>query len=154
MARINLEQIPEQHGSKYPKPFDAPCAGRYFRRLGEAAGLTKLGVTLVRLAPGAWSGQRHFHEAEDEFLYLLSGELVLVTNAGEEVVRAGDCAGWKAGERDGHHLINRGSEDAVFLAMSNRDGADKGEYPDIDLKFEGDRYAGKGKYLHKDGTEY
>ena len=154
MPRIHPGQLPEQSGSKYPKPFDEVCKGRHFRRLGEAAGLTKLGVTMVRLAPGGWSGQRHFHEQEDEFLYLISGELVLVTDAGEEVVRAGDCAAWKAGERDGHHLINRGDNDAVFLAMSNRDAGDSGEYPDIDLRFEGDRYSGKGRYLHKDGSAY
>jgi uncharacterized cupin superfamily protein len=152
--RIEPEKVPEQSGSRYPAPFAEPCKGRHFRRLGDAAGLTKLGVSLVRLAPGAWSGQRHFHECEDEFLYMLNGELVLVTDAGEQVVRAGDCAAWKAGDRDGHHLINRGAAEATFLAISNRDGADRGEYPDIDLLFAGNRYAGEGKYLHKDGTPY
>jgi uncharacterized cupin superfamily protein len=153
-SRIDLAQVPEQSGSRYPSPFDEPCRERYAKRLGDAAGLTRLGVTLVRLAPGAWSGQRHFHEEEDEFLYMLSGELVLVTNAGEEVVRAGDCAAWKAGDRNAHCLQNRGTEEATFLAISNRSGDDHGEYPDIDLKFTGDRYHGQGRYLHKDGRSY
>ena len=154
MPKLDLTRIPERSGSAYPAPFDEPCRARHFRRLGEVAGLTALGVTMVRLPPGAWSSQRHWHEAEDEFLYMIRGELVLVTDAGEEIVRAGDCAAFKAGVHDGHCLQNRSSEDAEFLAISNRSGEDRGEYPDIDLRFEGDRYAGKGAYLHKDGTPY
>jgi uncharacterized cupin superfamily protein len=154
MPRIDLQSIPERKGSSYPSPHDVPCRERLFRRLGEAAGLTRLGVTMVRLPPGAWSSQRHWHELEDEFLYMIEGELVMVTDAGEEIVRAGDCAAWKAGARDGHCLQNRSDRDALFLAMSSRDEADHGEYSDIDMKFTGGRYSGRGAFVHKDGTPY
>jgi uncharacterized cupin superfamily protein len=154
MPRIDVEAVPERTGSSYPAPHDEPCRERRFRRLGEFAGLTKLGVTRVRLPPGAWSSQRHWHALEDEFLYMIEGELVMVTDAGEEIVRAGDCAAWKAGVRDGHCLQNRSTSDAVFLAISSRDEADHGEYSDIDMKFTGGRYSGRGVYVHKDGTPY
>ena len=153
-SRLDLTAVPTQRGSRYPAPHDLPCAGREVQRLGLAAGLTKLGVSRVRLPPGAWSSQRHWHAEEDEFLYLLEGELVLVTDAGEELVRAGDCAGFKAGSPNGHCLQNRSGQDAVFLAISNCSDDDFGEYPDIDLKFTAGRYSGRGKYLHKDGSDY
>jgi uncharacterized cupin superfamily protein len=131
-----------------------PCRGRSWRRLGEAAGLTQLGVNLVHLAPGAWSSQRHWHSHEDEFVYVLGGELVLVTDAGEETLRAGDCVGFKAGVRDGHCLQNRSAADATFLVVGSRSEADHGEYPDIDLVFTAGRYSGSSEYRHKDGTPY
>ena len=93
MPKIDLKNAPSGSGSSYPPPFDEPCRGRSWHRLGVAAGLTHLGVNLVRLAPGAWSSQRHWHTHEDEFVYVLSGELMLVTDAGEEVLVAGDSAG-------------------------------------------------------------
>ena len=154
MPKIDVNAVPERTGTSYPPPFDAPCRERRFRRLGEAGNLTRLGVTMVRLPPGAWSSQRHWHEVEDEFLYMIEGELVMVTDAGEEIVRAGDCATFKAGVPDGHCLQNRSSADALFLAISTRDDADRGTYSDIDMKFTGARYAGQGAYLHKDGTPY
>lgn len=105
----------------------------------------------MRLAPGAWSSQRHWHSAEDEFVYLLEGELVLVTDAGEEILRPGDCAGFKAGVRDGHHLQNRTDRDAVVLEVGSRKiEDDEGDYPDIDMRF----LKGDGGYVHKDGTPY
>jgi uncharacterized cupin superfamily protein len=154
MARIDPTSAPAGSGSRYPPPFDVPCRGRSWRRLGEAAGLTQLGVNLVHLAPGAWSSQRHWHSHEDEFVYVLGGELVLVTDAGEETLRTGDCVGFKAGVRDGHCLQNRSANDATFLVVSSRDEADHGEYPDIDLVFTAGRYSGGGGYRHKDGTPY
>jgi uncharacterized cupin superfamily protein len=154
MPILDRSRIPEQVGSKYPAPFDAPCRERRFRRLGEAGGLTRLGVAEVLLPPGAWSSQRHWHAEEDELLYMLEGELVLVTDSGEEVVCAGDCATFKAGVRDGHCLQNRSTAPARFLAMSNRSDQDRGEYPGLDLVFDGDRYSGRGRYLHRDGTPY
>jgi uncharacterized cupin superfamily protein len=154
MPKLDLSKIAEKSGSTYPAPFDEPCRGRRFRRLGEAGGLKKLGVTIATLPPGSWSSQRHWHVAEDEFLYMISGELVMVTDAGEEIVRAGDMAAWPAGVPDGHCLQNRSDADAVFLAISNRDDGDAGEYPDIDLKFAGNRYAGQSRFLHKDGRPY
>jgi uncharacterized cupin superfamily protein len=121
------------------------------QRLGDAAGLSDFGVNLMRLAPGAWSSQRHWHSAEDEFVYVLEGELVLVTDAGEEILRPGDCAGFKAGVQDGHHLQNRAGRDAVVLEIGSRKvDDDEGDYPDIDMRF----LKGDGGYVHKDGTPY
>jgi uncharacterized cupin superfamily protein len=154
MAKIDASSAPAGSGSRYPAPFDVPCRGRSWRRLGEAAGLTQFGVNLVHLAPGAWSSQRHWHSHEDEFVYVLSGELVLVTDAGEETLRAGDCVGFKAGVRDGHCLQNRSAAAASFLVVGSRSEADHGEYPDIDLVFTAGRYSGSSEYRHKDGTPY
>ena len=138
-------------GSRYPAPYDAPCAARTRQRLGDAAGLTDFGVNLLRLPPGVWSSQRHWHTAEDEFLYVLEGEVVLVTDAGEQILKAGDCAGFKAGIKEGHHLQNRSSRDAVVLEIGSRKVAeDEGEYPDIDLRF----LKGDAGYAHMDGTPY
>ena len=155
MPRIDLQAAPSGSGSSYPAPFDEPCRGRSWHRLGLAAGLTHLGVSLVRLAPGAWSSQRHWHTHEDEFVYVLSGEFVLVTDEGEDVLRAGDSAGFPAGVRNGHRLENRTTHDATFLVASNRSDDDGGEYSDIDMVFKAGRYTGGGGgYYHKDGTPY
>jgi uncharacterized cupin superfamily protein len=149
--RIDLREVPSVAGSGYPAPFDRPCAGRTRQRIGDAAGLSDFGVNLLRLPPGAWSSQRHWHSAEDEFVYLLEGELVLVTDDGEEILRAGDCAGFKAGIHDGHHLQNRTGRDAVVLEIGARKVAeDEGDYPDIDMRF----LKGDGGYVRKDGTPY
>jgi uncharacterized cupin superfamily protein len=149
--RIDPNAVPAVTGSHYPTPYDAPCAARVRRRLGDAAGLTDFGVNLLRLPPGTWSSQRHWHSAEDEFVYVLEGEVVLTTDAGEEILRAGDCAGFKAGLRDGHHLQNRSARDAVLLEVGSRKSAeDEGEYPDIDMRF----LKAEAGYAHKDGTPY
>jgi len=154
MPKIDVPAAPLVRGSKYPPPFDEPCRTRENRQLGIAARLTQFGVNLTRLPPGAWSSQRHFHEREDEFVWVLEGEVVLVDDAGEQVLRAGDCAGFPAAERNGHHLQNRAARDAVLLTVGTRDPADHGEYPDIDMKFLPGRYSGGGGYAHKDGTRY
>jgi len=139
-------------GSGYPAPYDEPCRQRKRVRLGDAAGLTQFGVNLLRLPPGVWSSQRHWHSAEDEFVYVLEGEVVLVTNAGEEVLRAGDCAGFKAGEPDGHQLQNRSNAEVVLLEIGSRNPeGDAVDYPDIDLTI---RAGARASYLHKDGTPY
>jgi uncharacterized cupin superfamily protein len=149
--RIELTKIPVKTGSGYPAPFDLPCAARARQRLGDAAGLTDFGVNLLRLPPGAWSSQRHWHSAEDEFVYIVEGELVLVTDAGEELLRSGDCAGFKAGVKDGHHLQNRSDRDAILLEVGSRRVAeDEGEYPDIDLRF----LKNDEGYAHRDWTPY
>jgi len=151
MKKLDLAAIPVESGSSYPPPFDAPCEGSRFQRLGRAAGLTEFGVNLTRLAPGAWSSQRHWHTHEDEFVMVLEGELALVTDAGEEILRAGDCAAFKAGDPDGHHLINRSDRVAVVLEVGNSDPRrDRCDYPDIDMVAE----PGDGPYLHRDGTPY
>jgi uncharacterized cupin superfamily protein len=154
MPGINLADVPQQTGTRYPPPFDVPCKNRFWQRLGDAAGLTQFGVNLVRLSPGTWSSQRHWHSHEDEFVYVLEGELVLVTDQGEEILRAGGCAGFKAGERNGHCLQNRSSQEAKMLVVGSRHDEDHGEYPDIDLIFTAGRAAGKDVYLHKDGSPY
>lgn len=151
MRKIDVESVPKRVGSSYPPPYDEPCLARTRRPLGDAAGLTQFGVNLLRLAAGAWSSQRHWHTHEDEFVYVLEGEVVLVSDAGEEMLRAGDCAGFRAGERDGHHLQNRSGKDAVVLEVGTRDPAhDAADYPDIDLAIG----PGTGGFVHKDGTPY
>lgn len=158
MPRIDIDSAPRFKGSTYPAPFDEPCRDRAGVRLGIAAHLTQFGVNLVTLPPGAWSSQRHWHTREDEFLYMLSGELVLVEDDGETVLKPGDCAGWKAGVENGHHLINKSARDAVCLVVGTRDDDDTGDYPDIDMRFERSPYDDKGGpgggFTHKDGTPY
>ena len=146
--RIDLNAAKVRTGTAYPAPFDAPCLERTRRQLGDAAGLTDFGVNLLRLPPGTWSSQRHWHTVEDEFVYVLEGELTLVTDAGEEILRVGDCAGFKAGVCDGHHLQNRTDKDAVAIEIGSRKAEDEGEYSDIDMRF------GPEGYFHKDGKPY
>jgi uncharacterized cupin superfamily protein len=149
--RIDSHGVPVSVGSGYPSPFHAACAGRERARLGDLAGLTDFGVNLMRLRPGVWSSQRHWHSAEDEFVYILEGEVVLVTDAGVETLRAGDCAGFKAGVKDGHHLQNRSRADALVLEIGSRkEQEDEGEYSDIDMRF----LKADGGYAHKDGRPY
>ena len=147
--KIDITALKSVVGTLYPPPFDEPCRARERTRLGDAAGLTQYGVNLLRLPPGAWSSQRHWHAKEDEFVYVLLGEVVLVTNAGEEVLRAGDCAGFKGGDPDGHCLQNRGAVDATVLEIGSRIPDEYATYSDIDMKAEPD-----GSYVHKDGTPY
>jgi uncharacterized cupin superfamily protein len=156
MPKIDIDRVPIREGSSYPAPFDEPCRGRKSLRLGDAAGLTQFGVHLVRLAPNAWASQRHWHEREDEFVYVLEGELVLVEDNGETLLRAGDTAAWPAGVHDGHHLQNRSEREASFLVVGSRDDDDHGEYSDIDMTFAVGRYSGDKActFRHKDGTPY
>lgn len=135
-------------GTGYPPPYAAPCAAREKRALGDAVGLTQFGVNLVRVPPGVWSAQRHWHTAEDEFVYIVEGELVLVTDAGEQVLRPGMVAGFPAGKADGHHLINRTARDAVYLEVGTRAAKDDVDYPDCDMQIRNDRLE------YKNGTPY
>src|SRR5215813_6595155 len=121
MKKIDLEKAPTGQGTRYPPPHDTPCKERRWKMLGSAAGLTQFGVNLVTLPPGCWSSQRHWHSHEDEFVWVVAGEAVLVTDAGEETLRAGDSAGFKAGVHDGHHLQNRTSTDVVLLVVGSRE---------------------------------
>jgi uncharacterized cupin superfamily protein len=118
-------------------------------RLGDAGGLTDFGVNLLTLKPGVWSSQRHWHRKEDEFVYVVSGEVALITDAGEELLRPGDCAGFPKNDGNGHHLINRSSKDALVLEIGTRSGGDFAFYPDIDLLLD----PAKG-YTREDGTPY
>jgi uncharacterized cupin superfamily protein len=149
MPKIDIDAAPTGHGTGYPEPFDAPCRARRRWRLGDAVGLDQFGVNLLRLPAGAWSSQRHWHEGEDEFVWVLEGEVVLVEDEGETVLRAGDCAGWKAGVKNGHCLQNRSDAEVVLLEVGTRKpGGDRGEYPDIDMTF------ASGTFCQKDGTPY
>ena len=149
--RIDLHSVPAVVGSGYPAPFGEACAARARQRLGASSGLNDFGVNLLRLPPGAWSSQRHWHTAEDEFVFVLEGEVVLITDCGEELLRAGDSAGFKAGVKDGHHLQNRSLRDAVVLEVGSRNEEDEVEYSDIDMRCS---RAGAGRFEHKDGTPY
>jgi uncharacterized cupin superfamily protein len=149
--KIDVHATTIVSGSRYPAPYHEPCKNRFRRVLGDAAGLTHFGANLTRLPAGTWSSQRHWHSAEDEFIYMLEGELVLVTDSGEEIIKAGDCVGFKAGNPDGHHLQNRSARDALYLEIgSRRPDEDDVTYPDIDLK------ATKGRegYAHVNGELY
>jgi len=151
MPKIEIDAAPTRFGTGYPPPYDAPCLDRKRWKLGDAAGLTQFGVNLLRLAPGVWSSQRHWHTAEDEFTWVVSGEVVLVTDEGEQVLRAGDCAGFPAGQANGHHLQNRSDAEAVLLEVGSRRPSEDGcEYPDIDLVID----KGALAYRHRDGTAY
>ncbi len=156
MPKIDLAKVVTREGSNYPSPFDEPCRERRVQRLGEAAGLTQFGVNIVELAPGAWASQRHWHACEDEYVYVLGGELVLIEDDGETVLVAGDSAGWAAGVESGHHLVNKSDAVARFLVVGSRNDKDHGEYSDIDMKFGQQRYSQgvKGVFQHKDGTPY
>lgn len=151
--KIDIAAVVAKVGTMYPTPHDAPCRARERKALGDAAGLTQFGVNLLRLKPGVWSAQRHWHSGEDEFIYVVSGEVVLVTDAGEETMRAGDAAGFKAGVPDGHCLQNRSNAEAVVLEVGTRDpDGDACDYPDIDMIAPA---GGKpALYAHRDGTPY
>lgn len=153
MGKIDIAPLPERSGTGYPKPYDEPCRTRRWKQLALAGGLTQYGVNLVTLRPGEWSSQRHWHSREDEFVWIVSGELVLVTEAGEETVGPGAAAAFPAGKADGHHLVNRSSAEAVFLAIGTNFEDDRCHYPDIDLMLEPD---GKGdfRFTRKSGEPY
>jgi uncharacterized cupin superfamily protein len=150
--RIDVAALTSVVGTLYPSPFDMPCRSRERTRLGDAAGLSQFGVNLLRLPPGAWSSQRHWHTREDEFVYVLSGEVVLVTDGGEEVLRAGDAAGFSAGDANGHCLQNRSNADARVLEIGTRVPGETAYYSDIDMvaQAEGNRTV----YTRRDGTPY
>lgn len=150
--RIDVAALERVTGTLYPPPFDAPCRARERRRLGDAAGLTQYSVNLLRLPPGAWSSQRHWHTKGDEFVYVVAGEVVLVTDAGEEVLRAGDCAGFPAGDPNGHCLQNRSAADAQVLEIGTRRRDDGAHYSDIDMVAPAGGQP--ARYTRRDGTPY
>jgi uncharacterized cupin superfamily protein len=149
---VDALSLPEQSSSSYPEPYRQAVQGRAHRRLGDAFGLKNFGVNLTRLAPGAWSSQRHWHTKEDEFVYIVAGEVVLKTDDGEQALRAGMCVGFPAGQKDGHCFINRTHSDVLFLAIGDRRDDDEVDYPDIDMAVR--IIDGEGRFTHKDGTPY
>lgn len=150
MPRIDIADVPEIQGTGYPPPYDAPCAERVRQRLGDAGGLADFGVNLMRLPPGNWSSQRHWHSAEDEFVYVLEGELTLIEDGGETVLRAGDCAAFPKNSGNGHHMINRSNATAVYLEVGSRSPVDVITCADIDMMSP----SSDGRFLHKDGKPY
>ncbi|MEX2296035.1 MAG: cupin domain-containing protein [Dongiaceae bacterium] len=145
-------RVTPRTGSSYPAEFRDVVGTREKRMLAAALGLTRYGVNLVHLPPGAWSSQRHWHSHEDEFVYLLEGEVTLITDAGEQTLSAGMCAGFPGGRPDGHHLVNRSGRMAIYLEIGDRDPADGADYPDIDMKAE--KESGRYVFRHKDGNPY
>jgi uncharacterized cupin superfamily protein len=148
MPKIDIEKAALRIGSAYPEPFRQAARNRKKRKLGDAGGLTQFGVNLVRLPPGEWSSQRHWHSQEDEFVYVIEGEATLITDAGEQILRAGECAAFPKNAPDGHHLINKGTADVVYLEVGSRIEEDVVEYPDIDMR------GLPSGFVHKDGTPY
>jgi uncharacterized cupin superfamily protein len=152
MPKIDIDGLNSDSATGYPEPFRQIVLGRSRKRLGNAADLTQFGVNLTTLKPGAASAQRHWHAAEDEFVYMLAGEVMLCEDGGEVVLRPGDAAGFKAGVANGHCLVNRSASDAVYLEIGTRAVHERAEYPDIDMRVERDE---KGmRYLHKSGEPY
>lgn len=149
---VNPENLPDITGSKYPQQFQSVVAGRVKKRLGDAAGLQNFGVNLVRLAPGSCSALRHWHTRQDELIYVLEGEVTLVTNSGEQVLSPGMAAGFPAGDADGHHLVNRSNSVVVYLEIGDRTPGDEANYPDDDLvaKANGNSWV----FTHKNGEIY
>jgi uncharacterized cupin superfamily protein len=145
-------ELPESNATSYPEPFRADNQQRWNRRPGDHAGLTNFGVNLTRIVPGGQSSSRHWHSRQDEFVYVLSGEAVLETNAGEQVLRAGMCAGFPAGSRDGHRFVNRTEADILLLVVGDRTSGDEVGYPDIDMHGHPGPDGGY-RFTRKDGTQ-
>jgi uncharacterized cupin superfamily protein len=152
LPALDPASVPPVVGSAYPAPFQAGVAQRAKRKLGDALGLTHFGVNVTTLPPGCASALRHWHSHEDEFVYVLEGELALVSEQGEQTLTAGMAAGFPAARAEGHCLVNRSNADAVYLEIGDRRPEDAVQYPDVDLQVR--PLDGRRRYLHKDGTPY
>ena len=150
MPKIDMATVQTQRGCPYPTPFGQPLRDRIRQRLGGASGLQDFGVNLTRLPPGNWSSQRHWHSHEDEFVFVLEGELTLVEDGGETPLRAGDCAAFPKNSGNGHHLINRSDTTAVYLEVGSRNMDDVTICSDIDMKSAN----ADVRFVHKDGSPY
>jgi len=150
---IRASDLPTQQRNPYPPPYDRATDGRFRRVLGDTLGLTKFGVNLTELAPGAASSLRHWHTEEDEFVYILDGTPTLVTDAGEQLLEPGMCAGFPANSGDGHRLENRSDGTVVYLEIGNRSAHETVHYPDVDLVLERGTETGM-TFRHRDGTPY
>jgi uncharacterized cupin superfamily protein len=151
---IDPAALPAKSVSGYPEPYRSRVLPREKRALGDACGLTRVGINLTTLLPGKESSMRHWHTHEDEFVFVLEGEVVLRTDAGEQVLRAGECAGFPAGREDGHQFINRSERPARYLEVSNRDVQDSAHYsdPSVDLLWNAPHHP--RKFCRRDGTPY
>ena len=152
MPKIDIANLPVDSRTHYPEPFNQAVVGRSRKRLGNAVGLDQFGVNLTTLKPGAASALRHWHEKEDELVYILEGEVVLIEDDGETVLKAGDAAGFKANVPNGHHLVNKSARDAIYLEIGTRAKNERAEYPDVDLRIVRD--ADGARFTHKDGKPY
>jgi uncharacterized cupin superfamily protein len=150
MPKIDLAAVPERKGVGYPPPFAALSADRVRQRLGNAGGLTDFGVNLMRLPPGNWSSQRHWHSHEDELVYVLEGELTLIEDGGETLLKAGDCATFPKNSGNGHHMINRSDATAIYLEVGSRSPDDVITCSDVDMM----SASSDGLFRHKDGAPY
>lgn len=155
MPKINIDKAPAHRVCAYPEPYNAHCNGRSKQALGDAGGLTQFGVNLTRLAPGAASAHQHWHQHEDEFIYMLEGEAVLVEDDGERVLKQGDAASFRAGVANGHMLVNKSAADAIFLEVGTRAAAEVVNYTDpaVDLRME-KKAGGAWIAQHKNGEPY
>lgn len=151
-AALKAMEVAARTASIYPAPFAVPLKGREKRALGDAFGLTQYGVNLVTLAPGSWSAQRHWHAVEDEFVYVLEGEITLVDNDGEHRLTPGMCAGFKAGVANGHCLVNKTGSPALYLEVGLRSPEEQVTYPDVDMA--ATKTGGKFTVTRKDGSAY
>jgi uncharacterized cupin superfamily protein len=149
MIAVRANDLPARCGADYPSPHDAPCRERIRRALGDAFGLSQFGVNLLELPPGTWSSQRHWHERQEELVYVLEGEVVLVTDAGETTLAQGMTAGFRAGTGNGHHLINRSDRTARVIEVGTRTVEEVAHYPDIGMMVRDD--AGGSDYFTADG---
>jgi uncharacterized cupin superfamily protein len=152
MPKVEISKAKVRTGTNYPPQFQKVVQGREKAALGDLVGLTQFGVNVTRLKPGAASSLRHWHENEDEFVYILEGELVLIEDEGETVLRPGDAAGFKASVANGHHLVNRTERDAVYLEIGTRAATERAHYPDVDLEFIRDK--DKVQVRRKSGEPY
>lgn len=150
MPKIDLANVPTEQGVGYPPPFAAATADRLRQRLGNAGGISDFGINLTRLPPGNWSSQRHWHSHEDEFVFILEGELVLIEDQGETLLEPGDCAAFPKGTGNGHHMINRSDKIATYLEIGSRQRDDITTCSDVDMKSAN----ADGRFVHKDGTPY
>jgi len=148
LPALDPASLAPRTGSGYPEPYRSRVVPREKRALGNALGLSKIGINHTTLPPGKESSMRHWHSHEEEFIFVLSGEVVLRTDAGEQVLKAGMCCGFPLGTSDGHHLINRGTQPAVYLEVSNRDPADGAEYSDVDMVYR------DGRFMRRDGSSF
>jgi len=152
VPKIDIDKLPSDTRTGYPPPYDRVVVGRERKRLGNAVGLDQFGVNLTRLKPGAASALRHWHEQEDELVFILEGEVALIEDEGEIVLKPGDAAGFKANSRNGHQLVNKSARDVVYLEVGTRSKYERVDYPEADLKVVRDD---KGmRYTHKNGEPY
>ena len=149
---VRASDVEARFATIYPAPYAAALKGREKRALGDAFGLNQFGVNLTTLAAGTWSSQRHWHEREDEFIYVVDGEITLIDDRGEHKLTAGMCAGFRAGDANAHHLVNRSLRPALYLEVGTRSGEERVTYPDADMMAE--KASGQWRLSRKDGTPY